>query len=236
MSKLQRLLGIVVVLVMLLGSVGSVAIAEQGNQTGTDTQTGGGKAGPTKPKPTPPPAPEPTQTPQQPPTDNGGGGGGTTTPPKNSSGVSAQTGSQGPNRPAPQPQEPPSNPGGGSGAVSVLVDLSEQRVWVYRGDTLLDTTLVRTGKAGFETPTGTWYINSKYRYDDMRGREGGEAWNVSNVPHAMYFTGNGHALHGAPWATYWGRPASHGCVNLPTGFAAWLFDIAPVGTKVVIRY
>lgn len=235
MSKLQRLLGVVVVLVMLLGSVGSVAIAEQGNQTGAGTQ-GGGQVGPNRPTPTPPPASEPTDPAPQPPS-NGGGGGGTTAPPKNSSGVSAQTGGQGPARSAPQPTQPPSNNGGGgTGPLSVIVDLSSQMAYVYRGDTQINSTAVNTGKAGFETPTGTFYINLKLRYDDMSGREGGESWDVSNVPYAMYFTNRGHALHGAPWARSFGSPRSHGCVNLPMGFAAWLWDVAPVGTKVVVRW
>ena len=41
MRKLQRFVGVVVVLIMLLGSIGSVATAEQGTQTGTSTQGGG---------------------------------------------------------------------------------------------------------------------------------------------------------------------------------------------------
>ncbi len=70
----------------------------------------------------------------------------------------------------------------------------------------------------------------------MAGAVGGEVWYVPDVPYAMYFTNYGHALHGAPWATYWGRPASHGCVNLLVSFAGWLYSIAPIGTRVTVQW
>ena len=142
-----------------------------------------------------------------------------------------------PTRPtAPKPTPPPApKPPAATGPLRVVVDLSQQMVYAYRGSTLVNSSLVNTGKAGFRTPTGTFYINSKYRYDDMRGREGGESWDVRNVPYAMYFTNRGHALHGAPWSRTFGTPRSHGCVNLPMGFAAWLYNNAPIGTRVVVQ-
>lgn len=233
MRKLQRLIGVVVVLIMLLGSIGSVATAEQGTQTGTDTQTGGGKTGPNRPEPTPPPAtdpaPEPPQTPQQPPSNNNGGGGGTTTTPRNSSGVSAQTGSQGPNRPAPQPVDPPSG-GGGTGEFWILVDKSDHMTYAFRGDTQVFSAINNVGAPGWETPSGTFRINTKLRYDDMTLYS-----NLPAVPSVMYFTDRGHAIHGTYWTAVDGRNVSHGCVNLSERNAQILFDMTPLYTRVVIR-
>lgn len=246
MRTTQRFLGVFIVLIMFLASMGNAAMAQdQGNQSDTTTQTGGGNVAPpmnnNNPDPAPAPQPEPSQPPAPQPSNppasqpsapsNGAQGG-------SQSGTSNSSGSQAPEglAPRPQPQSPPPSTGGGSGPISVTVDLSSQMIYIYQGDSLLDSTLVRTGKAGFETPTGTFYINSKYRYDDMAGNERNESWDVPDVPYAMYFTGYGHALHGVYWSSAWGTPGSHGCVGMPVGFAGWLFSIAPIGTRVSVQW
>ena len=70
----------------------------------------------------------------------------------------------------------------------------------------------------------------------MEGVIGGEYYNVPDVPWVMYFTGVGHAIHGAYWHNNFGAVMSHGCVNLPVGFAAFLYDWAPDGTRIEIHY
>lgn len=243
MRTTQRFLGVFIVLIMLLASMGSAAMAQdQGEQSDTSTQTGGGRVAPPsnnnpdpepepEPEPSNPPAPDPDPAPRPQQPSNGAQSG-------SQSGTSNSSGSQAPEglapRPEPEPESPPS--GGGSGPVSIVVDLSDQVAYVYRGGSLADSTLVRTGKAGFETPTGTFYINSKYRYDDMAGNERNESWYVEDVPYAMYFTGLGHALHGVYWSSNFGTPGSHGCVGLPISFAGWLYGIAPIGTPVTVKW
>jgi lipoprotein-anchoring transpeptidase ErfK/SrfK len=68
----------------------------------------------------------------------------------------------------------------------------------------------------------------------MEGVLGGEYYNVPDVPNVMYFTNQGHALHGAYWHNNFGNPMSHGCVNLPLDVAAWMYDWAPMGMRVTI--
>jgi lipoprotein-anchoring transpeptidase ErfK/SrfK len=118
----------------------------------------------------------------------------------------------------------------------VEVDLSMQYLWAREGNKVVNQTYVSTGKAGFETPTGTFYILVKYRYDDMEGTIGGEYYNVPAVPWTMYFTNWGHALHGAYWHNDFGTPRSHGCINLPLWFAEWLYYWLPYGGRVVIHW
>jgi lipoprotein-anchoring transpeptidase ErfK/SrfK len=43
------------------------------------------------------------------------------------------------------------------------------------------------------------------------------------------------AFHGAYWHDDFGKPRSHGCVNLPLQFAEWLYEWAPLGTRVWIH-
>jgi lipoprotein-anchoring transpeptidase ErfK/SrfK len=51
----------------------------------------------------------------------------------------------------------------------------------------------------------------------------------------MYFY-QGYALHGTYWHSNFGQPMSHGCVNMRTPDAEWLYQFAPVGTAVRVQY
>lgn len=118
----------------------------------------------------------------------------------------------------------------------VEIDLSSQYLWAWEGNRIVNQTAVSTGKAGWETPTGTFYVLVKYRFDDMAGNVRGESWYVPAVPWTMYFTNWGHALHGAYWHNDFGTPRSHGCVNLPLPFAEWLYYWLPYGGRIVIHW
>jgi lipoprotein-anchoring transpeptidase ErfK/SrfK len=118
----------------------------------------------------------------------------------------------------------------------VEVNLSTQFLRAWNGSTVVNSTYVSTGRPGFDTPTGTFRILTKYRYDTMTGTIGGEYYYVPDVPWTMYFTNYGHALHGAYWHNDFGRVRSHGCVNLPLWFAEWLYYWLPYGGRVVIHY
>jgi lipoprotein-anchoring transpeptidase ErfK/SrfK len=103
------------------------------------------------------------------------------------------------------------------------VSLADQSLVAYEGDTPVFTTLVSSGKEGFETPTGLFRIQSKHvsaTMDDFASAEG--AYSIEDVPWTMYFHGN-FALHGAFWHYTFGNVRSHGCVNLAPADAQWLF-------------
>ena len=110
------------------------------------------------------------------------------------------------------------------------VDLAQQLLTAYEGHTPVHTTLVSTGLPHTPTPVGQFRIWVKFRYDDMAGA----GYYIEDVPFVMYFHG-GYGLHGVTWHGNFGHPMSHGCVNLPTEEAEWLFNWADVGTLVNIR-
>jgi hypothetical protein len=118
----------------------------------------------------------------------------------------------------------------------IEINLSSQYLIAWQGDVPVLETYVSTGRPGFDTPTGTFHINTKLPSQDMEGVLGGEYYNVPQVPDVMYFTDVGHAIHGAYWHNNFGAVMSHGCVNVPLGTSTWLYDWAPVGTRVVIHY
>lgn len=118
----------------------------------------------------------------------------------------------------------------------VDVNLSAQYMTVFSGDTPVLESYVSTGLPQFATPTGTFYVQSMYEFDDMEGVLGGEYYFVSQVPDVLYFTGGGHAIHGAYWHNNFGAVMSHGCVNLPMDVAGWLYSNASIGMRIVIHY
>jgi len=101
----------------------------------------------------------------------------------------------------------------------VEVDLSEQRLVAYENGQPVFETLVSTGIARYPTVTGRYRIYLKLLYDNMSG----PGYYLPNVPYVMYFY-RGYALHGTYWHNNFGRPMSHGCVNLRTEDAKWLFQ------------
>jgi len=111
------------------------------------------------------------------------------------------------------------------------VDLSAQRLTAYQGSTPVRSTLVSTGLAGTPTPTGQYRVYVKYRAALMSG----PGYYLPNVPYVMYFY-KSYSIHGTYWHSNFGRRMSHGCVNLPTPEAQWLYDWASVGTLVKIHY
>jgi lipoprotein-anchoring transpeptidase ErfK/SrfK len=117
---------------------------------------------------------------------------------------------------------------------TIVVSVGQQMLWAYKGDKVVLSSYVSTGRAGFDTPIGSFAVLSKLPSQTMEGVIGGEYYNVPDVPWVLYFTKGGHALHGTYWHNNFGTPMSHGCVNLPLDVAAWLYDWATVGTPVRI--
>jgi LysM repeat protein len=129
---------------------------------------------------------------------------------------------------SPGPTTPPVS--GGKGRW-IDVNLSKQRLTAYQGNTPVFSTLVSTGLPGTPTVVGRFRINTKLTSTRMRG----PGYDLPNVPYTMYFY-KGYGLHGTYWHHNFGHPMSHGCVNLRTSDAAWLFNWASVGTPVVTHY
>jgi hypothetical protein len=107
----------------------------------------------------------------------------------------------------------------------IRIDLAEQTLVAYEGDTPVFATLVSTGKDPHPTQKGVFRIYAKTIHSTMRGR-GWADYVAEEVPWAMHFY-IGQALHGAYWHDQFGIVKSHGCVNLSPADAKWLFDWVP---------
>ncbi len=105
------------------------------------------------------------------------------------------------------------------------MSLGSQHVTIYDAEGKILRAPVSTGQTGYETPAGIFSILEKNRehysnlYDD------------AEMPFMQRITWTGIALHAGVLP---GRPASHGCIRMPYGFAEQLFDLTKTGMRVVI--
>ena len=110
------------------------------------------------------------------------------------------------------------------------VDLTNQRVFAYQGKNQLKTFVVSTGTWQHPTVTGQYRIYVKYLYADMAG----PGYYLPNVPYVMYFY-KGYGIHGTYWHNNFGTQMSHGCINLKTEDAGWIFNWSSIGTLINIH-
>src|SRR5690606_8742774 len=114
---------------------------------------------------------------------------------------------------------------------SIIVDLSDSRIYAYENGQLVRNVLVSTGLPATPTVTGDFAIQRKYVSQLMTG----PGYYLPDVPYVLYFY-QGYAIHGTYWHNNFGVPMSHGCVNLPTPEAEWFFHFADIGTPVRVQY
>lgn len=125
------------------------------------------------------------------------------------------------------------------GSKYILVDISEQHMYVYEGDVLIYSFVASTGMNN-ATRTGTFAVQSKIpnaygsTWDIWMPSWLGIYWagGLENGIHALPILPNGATL----WAGYLGRPVSYGCVVLGSYEASLLYQWAEIGTPVEIRW
>jgi hypothetical protein len=116
--------------------------------------------------------------------------------------------------------------------VVIEIDKSAQRMAVSVDGVQRHSWPVSTGRAGYSTPEGSY---TPFRLEvDHFSRE----WDDAPMPHSIFFTREGHAIHGSFETKKLGTPASAGCVRLAPPNAATLFALVKehglADTRVVI--
>jgi L,D-transpeptidase catalytic domain len=103
--------------------------------------------------------------------------------------------------------------------IFVSVNKSTQRMTVSVDGQERYSWPVSTGMAGYATPNGSFAASRLVK--EHYSRE----WDNAPMPHSIFFTEAGHAIHGSHATGHLGSPASHGCVRLSLGNAATLFRL-----------
>lgn len=112
-----------------------------------------------------------------------------------------------------------------AGPIVMTVDLQARVISVFKGGYEIGTAAVLLGTDEHPTPLGTFPILHKMK-DNVS-----EKYGNAPMPYSMFLTRDGVALHGSDVEIGY---ASHGCVGLPTPFAAKVFAVARKGDKVII--
>lgn len=106
----------------------------------------------------------------------------------------------------------------------VAVDLFEQSLVAYEGNTPIFATLISTGLPGTETNEGVFEVWARLERDAMSGATGApNAYALQSVPWVQYFD-ESISLHGTYWHDTFGYRRSRGCVNLSISDASWVYD------------
>jgi lipoprotein-anchoring transpeptidase ErfK/SrfK len=124
-------------------------------------------------------------------------------------------------KPAPEPR-----------LVVTINKVSQKMTVTLDGDTLYRWK-VSTGARGYDTPSGN------FRPFRMEKEHFSKEWDDAPMPHSIFFTGRGHAVHGSYHVKSLGRRASHGCVRLHPDNAAKLFALVQKtgmsNTRVIVK-
>ncbi|MFN2508820.1 MAG: L,D-transpeptidase family protein [Chthoniobacterales bacterium] len=154
---------------------------------------------------------------------------------------------------APHPKPPVWNPEAGDGPPKIVINLTEQRAYFYKGETVVGESNISSGKKGFETPPGRYrviqkdanHVSSLYgQYVNAAGEVVQRDVDTSRnpqppetifrgvpMPYFLRFTG-GYGMHAGFVPRF---RASHGCVRMPTEMAQHFFEAAEIGTPVMVE-
>jgi hypothetical protein len=109
----------------------------------------------------------------------------------------------------------------------IVVDLTTQMVTAFEGEKLVFSQRCASGVRGTETPRGEFRTYHKgpsvHMTNEGDAVEEEHIYSLPGVPWCSFFTGAGNAFHGAYWHNDYGQPRSHGCVNLPSEAAKFLY-------------
>jgi hypothetical protein len=104
-------------------------------------------------------------------------------------------------------------------AVQITIDKSNQQMTVAVDGVERYKWPVSSGVPAHETPNGT------FRAFRMEEDHYSKEWDDAPMPHSIFFTKVGHAIHGTDSVRRLGSPASHGCVRLSRDNAATLYAL-----------
>jgi lipoprotein-anchoring transpeptidase ErfK/SrfK len=111
------------------------------------------------------------------------------------------------------------------GQTWIRIDLKSQLLSVFRSGHEIGTAVILYGTDGYPTPTGKFPVLAKLKNHRSR------TYDNAPMPYTLRLRNDGVSIHGSN--VRWGF-ASHGCIGIPTAFAAKLFDVVSKGDEVLI--
>ncbi|HEX9015935.1 MAG TPA: L,D-transpeptidase family protein [Chloroflexota bacterium] len=119
-------------------------------------------------------------------------------------------------------------PASGRAPSYIVVDRAAFSLTLVRDNQPVFVTYVALGKAGVDTPAGTYSTFGKFTADRMTSRSvkgATHSYDLANVPFTEYYKDGGYAIHGTYWHDLYGTRESQGCINLTWADSAYLFNL-----------
>ena len=129
---------------------------------------------------------------------------------------------------------------------SIVVDLSENHLYLYDRLNVVADYPVATAAAGYTTPVGTWEVVDK-RENPTWYNPAEDSWGAGLPPviapgpgnplgtRAIYLNAPGIRIHGTYSSSSIGTYASHGCIRMYISDSEELFGLVDMGTRVIIK-
>lgn len=108
-------------------------------------------------------------------------------------------------------------------AKRIEIDVAKQMLTAFEDDKPVLSTRVSTGFGKNFTPRGNYTVFRKAPGQRMIGGVGNDYYDLPGVPFPTYFTHSGIAIHGTYWHNDYGVVRSHGCINVPSEVARWVW-------------
>ena len=128
---------------------------------------------------------------------------------------------------------------------SIVVSLPEQLLVAYEGNRPVFVADISSGvgkgkRSWASTPVGSFTTFFKRPAGHMSGGDGVSSYyDLPGVPWTSYLDRNGISIHGTYWHNDYGKPHSHGCINLTSEHAKWIFrwttPTVPTGKRFIYK-
>ena len=105
----------------------------------------------------------------------------------------------------------------------IEVNLQAQLIIAYEEERPVMVSRIASGFGSFFTPKGKYVVLRKSPASRMIGGQGADFYDLPGVPFPTYFTPKRAGIHGTYWHNDYGRPRSHGCLNVPPLVARWFW-------------
>ncbi len=124
----------------------------------------------------------------------------------------------------------------------IYADTATQSVTAFEDNTAVLLARCSSGGKGTKTPLGnfqTFHKGPTIHMTNDGAAGAGHGYDLPGVPWVSFFTGTGVSFHGTYWHNDYGKPRSHGCVNLRPADAKFLYrwtsPLVPVGTQYLYK-
>lgn len=119
----------------------------------------------------------------------------------------------------------------------VIVDISDQKVYVYKDDLQIKEMICSTGRENAATPIGTYLIGGRGKsFYSPKYKQGAYNWvrfNNNFLFHSVPFDSKGRIIELEKKKL--GQRISHGCIRLSIEDSSWFYKTIPAGTVVIVQ-